>query len=285
MLLLTADSLIDPDLETTFYFHRKLKYWTIVHHHDFYECFLVKEGSVYHIVNGERQLLREGALVFVRPHDVHSYERYEEEEVELLNINFRSRLIDHALDYLGAGFGKERLLSPALPPACTVSAEEAAWLMQQNERIQSANPGKKAEVRSLARGFLIELLTRYFGPVSSPGHPDAPAWLNELLDQMRRKINFVEGVSACYRLAPYSMEHVCREMKKHLGVTPTEWVNEQRMVHAAYLLKHSEADILDISMDCGYSSLSYFYKMFLRRFAATPAQYRKNNRKSAIPVM
>ncbi|MBP3964632.1 AraC family ligand binding domain-containing protein [Paenibacillus lignilyticus] len=107
MLRLSADGLIDAEFETEFYYHRKLQYWTIVHdHEDFYECFLITEGSVYHLVNGVKQLMTEGMFTFIRPTDTHSYERYGDEEVELLNINFRSSMVEEAFAYLGEGFNQ-----------------------------------------------------------------------------------------------------------------------------------------------------------------------------------
>ncbi len=283
MIKLLEETLIDPDLETHFHYHRKLNYWTIAHDHDFYEIFLITDGSVCHIANGHRKVLREGALVFVRPEDCHSYERHEGKEVGLLNINFRRSLMDRAFGYLGEEFGADRLTTPALPPSRTVSPLDTAWFMRQFERIQTADAEHADEIRLSARGFLVEVLFRYFGPAAPSRHPEAPAWLNDLLDGMRQRDNFAEGIAAFYRLAPYSVEHVCREMKKHLGMTPTEWVNDQRVAHAAYLLRHSESDILDISMDCGFSSLSYFYKIFALHYAATPAQYRRKHLRTAIP--
>lgn len=285
MLHLRAEDLMDPELETEFFYHRKLEYWTIVHdHEDFYECFLMTSGRVYHIVNGARQLLTERMLVFIRPQDVHSYERVGEEEAALLNINFRVSLMEHAFAYLGEGFAARRLKEAPLPPACTLTREDAAWVMRQYERIHSGSAADKATVRSAARGMLTELLDRFFGPSGPNSRPDAPDWLNALLDQMNDKALLAEGVDAFYRLTTYTPEHACREMKKHYGLTPTDWVNEQRLAYAAFLLKQSENAILDICMECGYSSLSYFYKMFAKRFGQTPSRYRKTNRKTAIPV-
>ncbi|MBM7568530.1 helix-turn-helix domain-containing protein [Paenibacillus sacheonensis] len=284
MLHLKADELIDPELETMFYYHRKLNYWTIVHDHDFYECFLITDGRVHHIVNGVRQLLTEGTLLFIRPHDTHSYERVGEEEAELLNINFRSSMMEQALAYLGEGFSAERLTDAELPPQCTLSREDAAWLIRQYERIQTGAAEGNRQVRSAARGMLIELLDRFFGPPGASSRPDAPAWLNQLLERMKDKSMLAEGVEAFYRLTSYSPEHACRVMKKHYGVSPTDWINDQRLAYAALLLTQGEASILAISLECGYGSLSYFYKTFADRFKQTPAHYRRTHRKTAIPV-
>ncbi|UVI29756.1 helix-turn-helix domain-containing protein [Paenibacillus spongiae] len=281
MLNLKVEDLIDPELETAFFYHRKLKYWTITHDHDFYECFLVTEGTVYHVVNGVRQTLRAGTLVFIRPHDVHSYERYENEEVELLNINFRVSMMHSAFAYLGEGIDSAGLTEAALPPSRLLGTEDMRAILRYYERIGGAYPGNKAEARAFARSMLTAIL-QLLVPARQDSGPDVPGWLNELLAEMRKRERFAEGTAAFYRLAPYTVEHVCREMKKHFGITPTEWINEQRLSYAALSLAHSEAGILDICMDCGFSSLSYFYKTFAKRFGSTPAQYRAKQM-TAIP--
>lgn len=55
---------------------------TVPHSHEFAEIIMVLNGRIYHRVNGERQLLAQNTLVFVRPADIHSFEPAEESERE-----------------------------------------------------------------------------------------------------------------------------------------------------------------------------------------------------------
>ncbi|MFO7958710.1 MAG: AraC family ligand binding domain-containing protein [Candidatus Brocadiia bacterium] len=43
------------------------------HTHEFCEVFLIERGRLTHVVNGRRQMLRAGSLVFIRPKDRHDY--------------------------------------------------------------------------------------------------------------------------------------------------------------------------------------------------------------------
>jgi AraC family cel operon transcriptional repressor len=46
----------------------------LLHGHDFYEIFITVNKKIVHMVNGEKQHLAVGSMVFVRPDDIHSYE-------------------------------------------------------------------------------------------------------------------------------------------------------------------------------------------------------------------
>jgi AraC-like DNA-binding protein len=63
-------------------------------------------------------------------------------------------------------------------------------------------------------------------------------------------------------------------LRRHLGMTGTEFVNEARLQHAARELRLSDRPIAEIALDCGYDNLGYFYRRFKARFGRPPRQYR-----------
>lgn len=68
--LLAAEG-IDPEIEAHFRFISSVKNTVGKHDHDFFELFLILKGSVIHCINGEKQLLKENSLVFIRENDIH----------------------------------------------------------------------------------------------------------------------------------------------------------------------------------------------------------------------
>ena len=63
--------------------------------------------------------------------------------------------------------------------------------------------------------------------------------------------------------------------KSVLGQSIRQYITELRMQHAAMLLRETDMDIVSISMDCGYASMSTFYSMFVRHNGVAPAAFRK----------
>ncbi|WP_217273962.1 helix-turn-helix transcriptional regulator [Shewanella sp. VB17] len=58
------------------------------------------------------------------------------------------------------------------------------------------------------------------------------------------------------------------------GVSPRAWITERRLLYAYNLLLSSETRIVDIAIEAGFSSQSYFTQSYRRRFGVTPSKVR-----------
>ena len=66
-----------------------------------------------------------------------------------------------------------------------------------------------------------------------------------------------------------------RCFKHFMGKKPFEYLNNYRLMKAAQLLKESEKSIEEISAQCGFTSSSFFGKIFREKYGNTPLQFRK----------
>jgi AraC-like DNA-binding protein len=57
--------------------------------------------------------------------------------------------------------------------------------------------------------------------------------------------------------------------------SPRAWITERRIVHAHHLLLNTRMSIVDIAMESGFSSQSYFSQSYRRRFGRTPSDARR----------
>ena len=72
-----------------------------------------------------------------------------------------------------------------------------------------------------------------------------------------------------------SPSYLQRLFKHQTGVCMGEWINEQRLQRAAYLLANSYLSVKEIAHNVGYEHASSFIRAFERRFTQAPARYRK----------
>ena len=72
--------------------------------------------------------------------------------------------------------------------------------------------------------------------------------------------------------------HLIKLFKQNLGRTPNQYILELRLIHARYLLLHSDESIQQIAYACGFHTPSYFTKRFARRFGVLPNQLGKNKK-------
>ena len=123
--------------------------------------------------------------------------------------------------------------------------------------------------------LLAELFTHFFLPRQSAGGADAPKWLENLCEKMGAPENFIPGLKRMQQLSGYTPEYLCKIFRKHLGRTPTEFINELRINYAARMLADSDESIAELAYHLNFQSLSRFYHLFHRQYSCTPAEYRK----------
>lgn len=72
----------------------------------------------------------------------------------------------------------------------------------------------------------------------------------------------------------YDLYWLSREIKRRTGKNYKELLQEKRLTQAAYFLKHTRLNVDDIGYAVGYSNLSYFHKIFQKKYGITPKKYR-----------
>ena len=284
VLRLSAIDYLDPVTEAHYaFFQASQEITTVPHCHDFYELFLVVNGRINHHVNGTKQLVKNGDLTFIRPEDVHYFCQDIDSQCQLINLSFSQQTILDLINYLGDGFAHQHLLGQELPPSVLLTPTEKNQVQSQLEHLNNIHLHQKNLIRTTMRVILLEILTRYFPSKKRSQSEDMPQWLEEICQVMQEPQNFAIGVSKLYDLAAVTPEHISRSFKKHLDVTPTQYINDLRLNYAAKLLLHSNKTILDISLEAGFESLSHFYHLFNQKFEQSPAHFRKSSQKSLIP--
>lgn len=76
-------------------------------------------------------------------------------------------------------------------------------------------------------------------------------------------------------LCNLSEGYFCRQFKAATGSTFIEYLNFVRIYNAEKLLNHTKKPILDISMEVGFSTVSYFNRTFRRFKSCSPSNYRR----------
>lgn len=74
--------------------------------------------------------------------------------------------------------------------------------------------------------------------------------------------------------------YLCRLFHKTMGISIINYLQHKRILEAQQLLLNSSRSIIDISMECGFSNIQHFYRVFKKVTALTPAEYK--NHHSAI---
>lgn len=242
-------------------------------HEDYEEIFLIDKGKGIHLINGKKRNLEEGDLVFVRRRDRHGFRG---EGLLIANLSFREKALRSLADKYFSGslnfYGKG-----ALPKQLRVSSEERHWLGLSFQKLQE---------REATLWDLDSVLMRIFVKFEKHGlakpvqENKVPAWVGEVLAASAKPEHFQYGTKALADLAERSPENLSREIRRWTGKTPTDLLNEGRLSWASEQLQKSEDPIPDLSLACGFDSLSYFYRLFRKRYGQSPLAYRQRTRRA-----
>jgi AraC family transcriptional regulator len=72
-----------------------------------------------------------------------------------------------------------------------------------------------------------------------------------------------------------SQYYFCHLFKRSTGISPHQFLIQQRVERAKHLLKRSEQTITAIALDCGFANQSHFARCFRQCTGVNPNQFRK----------
>jgi AraC-like DNA-binding protein/mannose-6-phosphate isomerase-like protein (cupin superfamily) len=249
-------------------------------HADFYEFMGVVSGRGEHLLPTGSQPLEAGDVVLVRPRDQHAFRGTAPDRLEFINVAFPSSAWQGFLtltrtDASGA-WDVARTPTTFRPddPAAAIEVFEHALRRFQDE------PSQYDLVR-----FWIDLLPLISPDEvrSRPAAANAPAWLAGACAAMRAEDNLRGGVPRLLELAGVSPAHLSRTVRAAYGLTPTDFVTDLRLEHAASLLAATTDPIAAIATRCGFTSQSYFTRRFTTAHQVSPRTFRQQSQRAFVP--
>jgi AraC family L-rhamnose operon transcriptional activator RhaR len=240
------------------------------HKHDFYELFYVTAGPGLHWHGGCRTRLETGDLVSIRPEHAHGFQRIEGKPLHIVNFAFPAELVSSFLKRHREslpGMGWESRQAAQIRRFSPSAGERASLLFEE----LSVCGRSKAD----AEWFLLSLFRLLSPP---PGgwtqSGTLPHWLNTFLQGDSRADVIAGGLPVLFQKCGRAPEHVAREFRRHLAVSPSEWLLSARLHRACELLERTDQSITEVAFEAGFQNLGYFHRAFQRAHGQTPRQYR-----------
>ncbi|GLX66432.1 AraC family transcriptional regulator [Paenibacillus glycanilyticus] len=259
-----------------------------LHWHDELELLLVTEGSAVFRVDLQDYELRAGEAIFVNAGELHSGYVTNDQACSFTAVVFHSSLFSSGtIDYLF-----DRYISPVLERRYEVPAhlrrEPGAGLellTMLDTLIEIYNSDKLAN-ELMIKGLLYSMMSELIG-LGGPAARTKPEQEGYRIDRLKTVIEYIEQNYAepiplhkLAELARMSESYFCRFFKRITTKSPIEYMNSYRVQQAAARLRQSDAKIMEVALDVGFNSLSYFNTVFRQRFGCTPREYRSRLQKS-----
>jgi AraC family transcriptional regulator len=143
--------------------------------------------------------------------------------------------------------------------------------------LQQNQPGGALYLDSLAHILAVQLLRQHGShqaqlPRYEGGLP--PQHLSRVLDYIDAHLGQDIKLADLAQLLTMSPFHFSRLFKQSMSISPHQYLMQQRVEQAKFLLKHSDWAIIDIALECGFNSHSHLSKQFRQLTGTTPRAFR-----------
>lgn len=244
------------------------------HYHDELELITVYEGRFLCTVDGEDFVAEAGDVVFINggiPHETAALEkntRYgllQFRESSFIDTDIR-KIIKYSVKLQSLDGSPVRILRlPELRESIEVIFFESQNKLPAYEIMIRAAITKVLAI--LYRNDILSDGERVFA--SAPVQKILPAMI--YINQNYAEDISLEKVSDA---VGFDKSYFCRIFKTAVGATFTEYLNFVRICKAQKLLSSAKMTILEVSSAVGFSSVSYFNKLFKRYKNCSPSFYR-----------
>ena len=112
-------------------------------------------------------------------------------------------------------------------------------------------------------------------PVSSPKLINDPA-VNYAINYIKENYTSKISLSDIAKELCITTSELIYKFKKHLGITPLEYIIDLKTNHAKNLLLQTTMSISQIAEECGYDNMYYFSNSFKKATGFPPSVYRNN---------
>ncbi|MBQ8821538.1 MAG: helix-turn-helix domain-containing protein [Lachnospiraceae bacterium] len=254
------------------------------HTHNYIEVIYMCAGSTHHVIDGHDVYLHEGELLFLNQQAVQ--EIYPAGEGDIA-VNFI--ILPEFFDYTLKLMEEEQNLLRDFVVDCLTGKNQASGYLHFKVgdvlpvrnllenliwTIRNKQPNKRS-INQITMGLLfLQLLNHGERVETAKGNPQQRLMMDVLtyIEEHYRDGEFAKLAEYLH----YDVYWLSREIKKLSGKNYTELLQEKRLNQAAYLLEHTGMPVLDIGLAVGYENMSYFHRIFQKRFGVTPRNYRVN---------
>lgn len=252
------------------------------HRHDYVEAVYMCCGQTTHIINGNTIKLNAGELLFLGQGAQQEILKAGRDDIAI-NFIILPQFFDKSLEMLGE---EETPLRKFITDCLGDAADSRGFLhfkvsdvLPVQNLIENllwtliTNAPNKRNIYQTTMGLLFMQLLN---------HTDRLSYREGEQTVLLQVLRYIEGhyknasLTELSGMLHYDIYWLSKEIRQQSGMSYTELLQEKRLTQSAFLLKTTKMKITDIAGAVGYENMSYYYKIFRRKYGVSPKKYRDN---------
>ena len=232
-----------------------------IHFHSQIEICIVEKGKVEALVNNSKRVLEKGDVAIALSYDSHRYVSNEEARYSVLILP------GDMCEKFYSIMQTKNLSSPFI-----CGSECNARIMEYLSHIKKENTN---ELLRLGYIYLIlGLIKEEISADSSKDNLDSEL-LSRLLIYIHKNYRKNLTLSSISKAFGYHPAYVSSYFMSELNIGIMRYVNVVRLKNAVMLMQQKKQTVTQIAMDCGFSSMRTFYRVFRREYGCSPKEYKE----------
>ncbi|MDO5403666.1 MAG: AraC family transcriptional regulator [Eubacteriales bacterium] len=266
----------------------------VLHWHNEMELIYVKRGCASISIDMQDYTVHAGSIAIILPAQLHGIMQnpsHTDTPLEYENIIFNlNMLIPAQGDDMTKNFFKKLLdvqySSPAIISPNSEPARSAIAAIDRADKVCSSFPSQyNLSVRSCLYDFFFHLNPLIVKRGSNDRLNKASSYgmhvFNENLERIKTITKYIElnyhepiTIEKMADTCNISRSHFMKFFKNYMGTSFVNYLNDYRLLMAVRMLETSDAAITDIAGKCGFDNISYFNRIFKKKYHMTPRQIR-----------
>lgn len=252
------------------------------HRHNYVEMIYMCKGCTHHLINGEDVYLQEGEILLLSQKAVQEIYPAGKEDIAV-NFIILPEFFEECLKIIAA---EKNMLRDFVIDCLKGENESSGYLhfkvtgilpiqnLMENLifTIWNRQPNKRS-INQVTMGLLFLHLMNQVDKLETDTESETQRLVIQVLAYVEEHYRDGE-LSQLAENMHYDLYWLSKEIRKRTGRTYTELVQDKRLRQAAYLLENTGLSVADIATEVGYSNVSYFHRIFQKRYHMTPKKYR-----------
>ena len=256
------------------------------HRHNYIELMYVYSGQMTHHINQQDITIRTGELLLLNQNIEHSIDYCDENDI-IFNFIIRPEF----LSFLSTMIENENVVSRFIFDALYSYDNDGEYLVfkvQDHQKVKDAIESiimnlyepqlyNDIELKLLVGLLLTELMNHPEKIESYTGDSYEKILSSTILKYI--VTNYQTG--SLYDLSQKIHQpnyKICKVIKSQTDQTFTKLLQQEKLKVAEKLLKTTQLSMEEVIQEVGYENISYFYRLFKKKYKMTPLMYREKSR-------
>lgn len=252
------------------------------HFHDFVELVFIISGQGTQVLEDHEYLVSAGDVFVLQGHQRHYFK--DASNVEIVNLMYDTKQTPFINDRIKQldGYKALFILEPQyrskhhFKNMLRLTRQELASIevILNTMFIEQEHKNESYEIILANRlEELLILLSRHYSNIKT-NKAKALVRIGKVIEYIENNYQNNIYIDELSDMSFMSKRNFMRIFRGAVGLSPINYVKHVRLQKARYMLRNTENQIADISIQCGFTDSNYFIKCFREAYGVTPNKFR-----------